>query len=216
MSYQDHTFIWACLQGRKDIDNVVCEVVGRSTLASRSEIDNLLELLCVLKVVFDLQRMYLQPRRPSGSSYSLVLPPLRIAQLLIAVLERSRNCSKSKRAKDVERNRALEIHTRQVVLAGARAIVLTRQKCPNIHGTGWEQIIGLLTENLTDWPVGNGDFDEFTRQLKESCIASLLEDPDLTCPTQQCRHDFPLDLPDLSEDLVRRLPRRRCMHSSLS
>jgi hypothetical protein len=199
MSHQDHTFIWACLQGRKDIDNVVCEVVGRSTLASKSEIDNLLELLCVLKVVFDLQRMYLQPTRPSGSSCSLVLPPLRIAQLLIAILERSRNCSKSKR---------VEIHTRQVVLAGARAIVLIRQKCPNIHGASWEQIINLLTKNLTDWPVGNGGFDEFTRQLKESCIASLLEDSDLTGP-QQCRHDFPLDLPDLSEGLVRRLPRRR-------
>ena len=215
MSHQDHTFIWACLQGRKDIDNVVCEVVGRSTLASRSESDNLLELLCVLKVVFDLQRIYLQPTRPSTSSCSLVLPPLRITQLLIDILERSRN-RRSQLAKDGERKQELEIYTRQVVLAGARAIVLIRQKCPNIHGTRWDQIIGLLTQSLTDWPVGNGDFDELTRQLKESCIASLLEDSDLTGPTQQCLHDFPLDLPDLSEGLVRRLPRQRCVHSSLS
>jgi hypothetical protein len=110
------------------------------------------------------------------------------------------------RAEDVEHKRALEIYSRQVVLAGARAIVLIKQKCPNIHGACWEQIIGLLTESLTDWPVGNGDFDEFTSQLKESCIASLLEDSDLTGATQQCPHDFPLDLPDLSEGLVRRQP----------
>src|SRR4051812_12430499 len=96
MSYPALGRIWALLNTRRDVGNIVKELIGQHALES-SELEgeeNQDELLNVsfkyaiyVKVFFDLQRVYLGCSEPSQQSLSHLLP-LRQLYLLITWLLR--------------------------------------------------------------------------------------------------------------------------------
>lgn len=80
MSHQEFASIWARLQGRLDIDNIVQELVGRYQLEIQrreSDHERLLATefphVVVLRIIFDLQRTYLQSSSPSSQTKSCLL-----------------------------------------------------------------------------------------------------------------------------------------------
>jgi hypothetical protein len=87
MSHHAFASLWMQLEKRKDIDNILNELVGRYSLESSvlsDDSDNLLNsslsLAVVLRAIFDLQRTYLQCSRPA----SLYL--LQPSKLLFAII----------------------------------------------------------------------------------------------------------------------------------
>jgi hypothetical protein len=89
MSHQSFAAIWIELQTRTDIDNILCELIGRnslesSVLATDSDelLDSSLRLTVSVKAIFDLQRTYSQCSRPSGECPHLLRP----RQLFLAIL----------------------------------------------------------------------------------------------------------------------------------
>jgi len=89
MSHHAFAALWMQLETRTDINNILSELVGRNSLESSvlpDHSDDLLEttlgLSVILRVIFDLQRTYLQSPRPELQSLYLLQP----SQLLLAIV----------------------------------------------------------------------------------------------------------------------------------
>jgi hypothetical protein len=202
MASQDFRSIWAYLQSRKDLDNIVCEMVGRLMLPGTVTIDSVLHGLCVIKMVLDLQRVYLQPTSLSKTARLLLLSPHRVVELLRFTLESSKKCKTSNVSPNSEHLRSLELHVCQVVLSGIRALLLIKQKCPGNQPHLWDDVIKSLKKCLGQWPAGNTHFDSFVQKLTGNCLEGLFEDSGAERATKQCAHYTVPDLPDISEGLV--------------
>lgn len=75
MSHEDLALLWSILYGREDIDSILLEAIGRHSLDVSIYRTNQLQLrkatthhALTLKVIFDLQRTYLQSSSPSAES----------------------------------------------------------------------------------------------------------------------------------------------------
>jgi len=82
MSHEDVAAVWLALSGRPDVDNVLRELIGAHTLTvSSARRDNkrlrnsFLSHVVTLRVIFDLQRAYLQSSIRSEESALWVLSP---------------------------------------------------------------------------------------------------------------------------------------------
>jgi len=202
MAHHDLTSIWAYLQSRKDLDNILCEVVGSSILQSALPSDSLLRCLCVIKVILDLQRVYLQPRRLSETARSLLLSPVRIVDVLHFILENSRKWKTLNEPLKSEHLQSVELHVCQTVLSGIRALVLIKQKSPGNDLSLWEGVIISLMGCLDQWPVGDTQFNLFVRKLRDDCLEGFFEDSGAERGIEQCAHQTIPDLPDIGEGLV--------------
>jgi hypothetical protein len=202
MARHEFTSIWAYLQSRKDLDNILCEVVGRSLLQSTLTLDSLLHCLCVVKVGFDLQRLYLQPGRLSATARSLLLSPPRIVELLQFVLESSRKWKTANASTGSGHFQSLELYVCQVVISGIRALLLIKQKSPGDHPRLWDDVINRLMSFLDQFPAGDSQFNLFVNELKDDCLRGFSEDRGAETRIEQCAHQTVPYLPDIDEGLV--------------
>jgi hypothetical protein len=202
MARQEFTSIWAYLQSRKDLDNILCEVVGRLLLQSPLTLDSLLHCLCVIKVGLDLQRIYLQPKRLSATARSLLLSPPRIVELLQFVLESSQKWKTANASTRSDHFQSLELHVCQVVLSGIRALLLIKQKSPGDHPRLWDDVIHRLMNCLDQLPAGNTQFNLFVHELKDDCLGGFFEGSGAEKGIEQCAHHTVPYLPDIGEGLV--------------
>jgi hypothetical protein len=202
MARHEFTSIWAYLQSRKDLDNIICEVVGRSLLQSTLTLESLLHSLCVIKVGLDLQRLYLQPGILSATAHSLLLSPPRIVELLQFVLESSRKWKIANASTGSDHFQSLELYVCQAVLSGIRALLLIKQKSPGDHPRLWNDIINRLIGCLGQFPAGDSQFNVFVHELKDDCLRGFFEDRGAETGIEQCAHQTVPYLPDIDEGLV--------------
>lgn len=132
MSHEDVAAVWSVLCGRQDVDNVLREVIGSHFLnvsIARRDSSKLREAyvshIVALRVIFDLQRTYLQSSPRSTESTSSVLPPdllfSAVLHLLDVVVMGCITCS------DLSNEGPYNRLTAHAALAGLRTLLL-RQK----------------------------------------------------------------------------------------
>ncbi len=132
MSHEDVAAVWSVLSGRQDIDNILREIIGAHFLnVSIARRDGLklreayVSHVVALRVIFDLQRTYLQSSPRSTESTSSALPPellfSAMLHLLDVVVMGCITCS------DLSSEGLYNRLTSHTVLAGLRTLLL-RQK----------------------------------------------------------------------------------------
>ena len=92
MSHRSLAAVWAQLELRIDIDNIVCELIGQHALEvsaldvrSSEQLSSSLRLAILLKVIFDLQRAYPQDF-PSAPCPPYLLQPRRLFLAIVYLL----------------------------------------------------------------------------------------------------------------------------------
>lgn len=198
MSHRAFAALWLQLENRIDIDNIVCELIGRHNLESCSLAANSEQLqhascglAIFLRVVFDLQRTYLQCPRPALHAARFLRP----SKLLSAVIYLFRVkaaifASVAGNPEQYENKRSFVV---QALVSGLRALWLWR------HPFSKDEMNPLRTF-CGEWNE-SGDLDTFHKRLCSSVIneiADLEELPsDLSFPA--CRV---VNLQDYSTGLV--------------
>jgi len=131
MSHHSLAAIWAQLETRTDIDNILCEVIGRNSLEasvlltdSAEVLSSSLHLVVFFKVIFDLQRTYSQGLRPSSECPHLLRPK----QLLLGIVYLLRlKCRVFHRSGDTsDQYVAKRSFIAQTLVSGLRALWLRR------------------------------------------------------------------------------------------
>jgi hypothetical protein len=133
MSHHAFATLWMQLERRKDIDNILSELVGRHSLEGSvlpDDSDGLLNaslsVAVVLRVVFDLQRTYLQSPKPK---VSYLLQP---RKLLAAIVFLLRTKSKISRLFEDRSEHCLikRSFIAQTLVSGLRALWLWNHPLP--------------------------------------------------------------------------------------
>ena len=133
MSHHSLAAIWAQLEMRTDIYNILCEVIGRNDLECSSPLtdsadssNSSLHLVVFFKVIFDLQRTYLQALKLSPECPYLLRPQ----QLLLAIVHLLRlKCRIYHRSDDTsDRYVAERSFVVQTLVSGLRAMWLRRYR----------------------------------------------------------------------------------------
>jgi len=135
MSHQDLAAIWSTLQGRLDIEHTVQELIGHYYLeVSRCRSDqgrlrsSAFQHVVALRVIFDLQRTYLQASKLSFQSKASLLPPEILFSTITHLLEVkvSAFCADD----GLEDHAAYLSFIGQTQLSGLRALLLQDRSIP--------------------------------------------------------------------------------------
>ena len=132
MSHEDIAAVWTVLSGRLDIDNVLRELIGTHFLnvsLARRDNSKLREAyifhVVALRVIFDLQRTYLQSTLRSTESTSSALPPellfSAVLHLLDVIVAGTISCS------DLSNEGPYNRLTAHTTLAGLRTLLLQKK-----------------------------------------------------------------------------------------
>jgi hypothetical protein len=135
MSHEDIASIWFVLYGRQDIDHILRELVGRHVLdvsLGRSDSSHQRQATVshvqALKVIFDLQRTYLQSSAPSAECTSSLLPYELLLSIILYLLDVIASEFSSSTGLPV--GETLDSLTAQTLLSGLRALLLLRDHLP--------------------------------------------------------------------------------------
>ncbi|CAG8959037.1 hypothetical protein HYFRA_00012198 [Hymenoscyphus fraxineus] len=114
--------VWTEVQQRIDTCNIVREVLGHFALESIGQTSRAssFNFIVWVKVIFDLQRTYLQSSKPSDETLSYLLPPQILLKLIQHVLEKRNGL----RHIDANNYRARRYFAAQTLLSGVRALQL--------------------------------------------------------------------------------------------
>lgn len=132
MSHEDIAAIWSVLAGRQDVDNILREIIGAHFLnvsIARRDSSKLREAyvshVVAFRIMFDLQRTYLQSYPRTTESMSSTLPPellfSAMLHLLDVIVMGCITCS------DLSNEAPYNRLTAHTALAGLRTLLL-RQK----------------------------------------------------------------------------------------
>ena len=129
MSHEDIAAVWSILSGRQDVDTILRELIGTHFLTislARRDNSRLREAflfhIVSLRVIFDLQRTYLQSAKRSTESTSSLLPQESLFSALLHLLDVIvTGCISCSELSSDEPYNKLTSHT---TLAGLRALLL--------------------------------------------------------------------------------------------
>jgi hypothetical protein len=195
MSHEDIAAVWSVLSGRQDIDNILRELIGTHALnVSLARRDSLrlreafLSHVVALRIIFDLQRTYLQSSIRSTESTSSVLPHellfSAVLHLLDVIVAGSTSCS------DLSNEGAYNRLTIHATLVGLRTLLLQKKSLTareydslnsrfeeiyergHWHGTGYTLMLRLCRQAIQALasPTPDG------RYAEPACCAASLPD----------------------------------------
>jgi hypothetical protein len=135
MSHEDIASTWLVLHGRQDIDHILRELIGRHVLdvsLGRSDSSHLHQAIVshvqALKVIFDLQRTYLQSSVPSVECTSSLLPYELLLSVVLYLLDAI--AAEFSSSTGLHVGETLKSLTAQTILSGLRALLLLRDDLP--------------------------------------------------------------------------------------
>jgi hypothetical protein len=150
MSHQSFVAVWTQLETRTDVGNILCELIGQNSLES-SVLDTgsdeflnaSLHLIVFFKVIFDLQRTYLQYLELSPESPHLLQP----RQLFLAIIYLLRTKSRVfRRSEDTsEQYVTKRSFIAQALVSGLRALWLRK------HSLSQDEITQLQSTFEEAW-----------------------------------------------------------------
>jgi hypothetical protein len=202
MSHHSFAAAWTQLETRTDVDNILCELIGQNNLESSvlvtgsdELLNTSLRLIVFFKVIFDLQRTYLQCWRFSSESPRLLQP----RQLFLAIVYLLR--SKSRifcRSEDTsEQYVAKRSFIAQALVSGLRALWLRK------HSLSPDEITQLRSTFREAWDGDKlDDLDSFL--IQTLCPRMLEELFKLSDPPSELSHPAcgEVELRDYSTGLV--------------
>ncbi|CAG8953761.1 hypothetical protein HYFRA_00006652 [Hymenoscyphus fraxineus] len=169
MSHQEFAVIWATLQGRLDINNLVQELVGRYQLEIGKS-GNVRERLhkiafqhvVTLRIIFDLQRTYLQSSKPSPETKSCLLDTEILFNVLSHLLDVKSTIFDTNDG-TLPPEDARHSYIGQTLLSGLRALLLRNKR------------------------LSQEEYDLFNTKIEETWGGDDLEDVDHFIVNQLCR-----------------------------
>jgi hypothetical protein len=209
MSHHLLADIWNHLEKRTDIDNILRELIGQHALESSVSGGQLgdaqtFQFVVSLKLLFDLQRVYLQSLNAASSAYFLQIPQLFLA---VSYLLQIKPGLVSRRGSREELPTAERTFLLQTILAGFR--VLSLRNHVEIASGATQPILsvenlGKLRGSCKSWD--DGERTELDTFIIDGLCESTLDDiGGFTTHVNPRKPRSELDLPDYNHALVSRV-----------
>lgn len=201
MSHKNVAAVWKDLQRRPDIDHILLELIGRYSLdvaLCRTDYHRLRSIsyqhAVALKVVFDLQRTYLQSSRPSFESKSALLHHDLLFSAIIHLLDlKAETFRGTSKTPDYYPYCSF---LAQVLLSGLRALLLRRR---SLSAKEYDTLTNRFDQVWRDERLENADLF-VVQSLCRRIIQELFKG------AQDSKYALPacgtVDLPDFFHKLV--------------
>lgn len=204
MSHYDVALLWQQLEKRLDIENILQESLGQVFLLRDRPEQELeaewLKTIILCKNVFDLQRVYLQAKKPAASSSAILLQP----EIIVATTECLINFTLEQYRPRLTEGRRydgdLVYHLRQTAISGLRAYQLSRQKSHFREQAEWISLTERLRRCFDKWPK----VEEIDQYLSHHLFKAGTDIDHTRRPesSNMCSEHPTLDLPDFHEGSV--------------